>query len=162
MCETTSSFPFSNIQIWGRINCGMVKITKMTRIADLITPFNSLHKVFEILLLILSLCTTWWRFMPPYGTSTAENISRPRTFSLDVPEGYKYAESTRSVLGHMAGFTSTPRERFLYEIILVCHLPLLPCLPTFGHSIVSKVICSSNSFVYCAISFSPRVFLLTG
>jgi hypothetical protein len=60
MGETTACFLFSNIKIWSLINRGMVKITKVTPIADLITPFNSFHKVFEILLLILSLGTTWW------------------------------------------------------------------------------------------------------
>jgi hypothetical protein len=101
--KTTSSFLFANIKIWDRINCGMVKIIKRTLIADLITPFNSLHKVFEFLLLILSQGTTWWRIMPPYGTSTAENLSRPRTFPLYLPEGSKCAESTRFVLSHIAG-----------------------------------------------------------
>jgi hypothetical protein len=158
MGETAPSFLFSNIKIWGRINCGMVKITQMTRIADLITPFNFLHKVFEILLLILSLGTTWWRFMPLYGTSAAENLSGPRTFSLDLLERCKYAESTQFVLSHMAGAplpqgnAYTMRYFHLSSSTSTWHSYL-------AHFVVSRVICCSISFVYCAISFSPRVSL---
>jgi hypothetical protein len=80
----------------------MVKITEMNQIADLITPSDSFHNVFEILWLILSLGTTWWRFMPAYVTFEAENLWRPRAFSLDLPEGCQYAKSTRFVLSLMA------------------------------------------------------------
>jgi hypothetical protein len=83
----------------------MVNITEVNQIADLITPFDSFHKVFEILWLILSLGTTWWQFMPAYGTFEAENLWSPRTFFLDLPEGCQYAESTRFVPSLMAGST---------------------------------------------------------
>jgi hypothetical protein len=129
----------------------------MTRIADLITPYNFLHNVFEILLLILSLGTTWWRFMPSYGTSAAKNISGPRTFSLDLLEGCKNAESTQFVLSHMAGSLLPQGNAYTMR-----YFPFSSSTSAWhsylAHSVVSKVSCYSNSFVYCAISFSPRVF----
>jgi hypothetical protein len=129
MGETASSFLFSNIKIWGRINCGMVKITQMTRIADLITPFNSLHKVFEILLLILPLGTTEWRFMHPMVPL------RPKTFR--GREHFPWTSSRGQIFGidpirpeSNGGCTSTSRERLQYEILSLVHLPLLPGIPT--------------------------------
>jgi hypothetical protein len=56
----------------------MVKITEVNQIVDFITPFDSFHKVFEIVSVILSLATNWWQFMSPYGTLDTENLSRPR------------------------------------------------------------------------------------
>jgi hypothetical protein len=50
------------------------------------------------------------------------------------------------------GFTSTPRERLLSEIILVSP-------STFSWPSDLCTLCSSTSFVYFAISFSPKVFL---
>jgi hypothetical protein len=41
----------------------MVKITEVNQIDDFITPFDSFHKVFEIVSLVLSLGTNWWQFM---------------------------------------------------------------------------------------------------
>ena len=136
----------------------MVKITEVTRIADLITPFNYFHKVFEILSLILSLGTTWWRFMPLYGTSAAESLSGPRTCSLDLPKGCQYAESTQFVLSHMAGAPLAQGNAYSMRYF---HLSSSTSAwhSYLAHSVVSRVICCSNSFVYCAISFSPRVFL---
>jgi hypothetical protein len=158
MGETTASFLFSNIKIWSIINRGMVKITKVNRIADFITPFNNLHKVFDILLLIVSLGTTWWRFMPIYGTSAAENLSGPRGFSLGLLEGCQYAESTQFVLSHMAGAPLAQGNAYSMRYF---HLSSSTSAwhSYLANSVVSRVMCCSNSFVYCAISFSPMVFL---
>jgi hypothetical protein len=157
MGETTSSFLFLNIKIWGRIDCGMVKITQMTRIADLITPFNSLHKVFEILLLVRSLGTTWWRFMPLMVPL------RPETFQ--GRERFPWTSSrAASMRNRPDSFWVTwrvhfyPKGTLIVWDIFTCHLPLQFY---HAHSVVSKVIRGSNSFVYSAISFSPRVFLWT-
>jgi hypothetical protein len=38
----------------------MVKITEVNQIVDFITPFDSFHKVFAIVSVILSLGTNWW------------------------------------------------------------------------------------------------------
>jgi hypothetical protein len=135
----------------------MVKITEVNQIADLITLFDCFHKVFESLWLILSLGTTWWRFMPAYGTFEAENLWRPRTFSLDLPEGCQYAESTQFVLSPMAGSPTDQGNGYRMRYILMTSSTsawdaYLAC------TVVSGDICSSNLFVYCAISFSPRVF----
>jgi hypothetical protein len=45
--KTKLSFLFSNIKIWDLINRGMVKITEVNQIADLITPFDYFHKVLR-------------------------------------------------------------------------------------------------------------------
>jgi hypothetical protein len=157
MGETTASFLFWNIKIWIVINRGMAKITKVTRIADLITPFNYFHKVFEILLLILSLGTTWRRFMPPYGTSVAENLSGPRTFSLDLLEGCQYAESTQFVLSHVAGAPLAQGNAYSMRYF---HLSSSASAwhSYLAHSVVSRVIFKRQR---CANAQMPSVALVS-
>jgi hypothetical protein len=155
--ETTASFLFWNIKIWSLINRGMVKITKVTRIADLITPFDYFHKDFEILFLILSLGTTWWRFMPPYGTSVAENLSGPRTFSLDLLEGCQYAESTQFVLSHVAGAPLAQGNAYSM-IYFYLSSSASPWHSYLAHSVVSRVIFKRRR---CANAKMPSVALVS-
>jgi hypothetical protein len=72
----------------------MVKITEVNQIVDCITSFDSFHKGFEIVSVILSLGTNWWQLMSPYDTLDTENLSRAITFPLDLPE----ATDTRNQL----------------------------------------------------------------
>ena len=140
---------------FGTFERGKVKVTEVTQIVDLITPFDYFHKAFEIVLLILSLGTIWWEFMALYGTVDAENLRRPITFSLDLPKGCKFAESTQFVLNPVAWSSqdqgNASRPRYLLVTFVTSVWDSYPC--TFCSSWCIR----SYSFVCCLISFSPSV-----